>query len=142
MAERAPDCTTPRAAAIAGVIAAAVMAGEMNIGEKQPEAVVRRMMQPMNVGDVAQYGKDAAEGFRVAGLMISARARASVRTPSQAALSGAEAALALAEDALGADPADDDELPDAHAVLASIRDALRAGLAPLHAAEGAGPAAA
>ena len=32
-----------------------------------------------------------------------------------------------------------DELPDVHAVLASIRDTLRAGLAPLHAVEGQAP---
>ena len=137
-ADRAPDCVSRRAAAIAGVIANAVMAGEMSVNAGDvPDGVERRL------DEVSPHAWDAdiEEGFRVAGLMISARARASVRTPSHAAVSAAEAALALAEDALDGRP-EGDELPDAHAVLASIRDTLRAGLAPLHAAEGSGPAAA
>lgn len=137
--DRAPDCATPRATTIAGIVAAAVMAGEMSINSGDVPDDVERRIEEVSPN---AFDRDIEEGFRVAGLMISARARASVRTPSHAALSGAEAALALAEDALKGECATSPAGEDAFAALASIRDTLRAGLAPLHAAEGSGPAGA
>ncbi len=140
MEDRAPDCATARAAAIAGIIAAAVMADEMSFGSGLlPDHVAVRMPAADPSEDFRISQADCIEGFRVAGLMISARARSSVRTPSQAALSAAEAALALAEDWLDEMIGETPDLTDAHVVIAIIIAVLRNGLDPLHRAEGQAP---
>lgn len=145
MSERVPDCTTAHAAEIAGIISAAVMAGEMSLtGGGRRGAVSARIkasLPDLLAEDVESLTRDIDEGVRVATLMIEARARSFVRTPSQAALSGAEAALALAEDAVDPNLSwnDGEKEPDAFTVLASIRDTLRTALYPLHAAEGQAP---
>ena len=83
MADRAPDCATARAASIAGILSAAVMADEMSLFDRVlPAAVNDRIAATLDGDaqyDMLQYATDFREGIRVAHLMIEARARASVR---------------------------------------------------------------
>lgn len=85
MEDCAPDCATARAASIAGILAAAVMANEMSLFDRVlPAAVSDRISTTLDGDaqyDMLQYATDFREGIRVAHLMIEARARASVRVP-------------------------------------------------------------
>ena len=142
--DRAPDCTTTAAAEIAGILSAAIMAGELSFITQTdlPDAVNARISAMVGSGStLSDIKADMREGFRTACLMIEARARSSVRTPPQGLLSAAEVALALAEDCLDADPSSPAKPDDAFAVLATIRDTLRVGLRPTHEAETAPPPA-
>ena len=141
--DRAPDCTTPRAAEIAGILSAAVMASVFSFSDTVLPKVVRMQIDDLfdDVFEGAELEADVADGIRTAHLMIEARARSSIRTPPRAILSAAEVALALAEDFLDADPSSPAEPDDAFAVLATIRDTLRIGLRPTHEAETAAPPA-